>query len=464
MASTRVANPLFTLFCILLAGQAVVGFRQRTSVDLVPKSESSVLEIGGNSSDASLVKVSGNASTTWKNQPLVYNKCSMPLAVYLERGFLFNKQVIQPGEAVQLWSPEKGPFFAPFNIIAVVGDESALPSDFDSMLHFIGKAAVPTAFVGGVAISVISWGALTGPAVALGPLVSNAPMVLGYTLGAVDIAAGAAAAKVAKDTGDYIVKKHPEAFMAKAKWVFPGTHYFEIVGGPSPDSQVPLPLTVQEINEYTYKSYNCETVKVCQALSTRGEIGSTAFSIEDCGNPQVNGKWRVGPDHNGKPTYVPLLDADLVIQWSYKRQVWRITTVTDWYVYSRPTYYESAVGSDTMPDHGWKVVAGSEGAPSIKLSVAFTIKNCGDKRLNGAWALAGKHNERPQYMIINGDDDDEVVMQYSWKRGVWRVTTTSGWWRTTLYSSENDAHDVPHSGWKVVDGASPAPELKFKVQ
>merc|ERR1719401_2503085 len=101
-----------------------------------------------------------------KPQPLIVNRADMPLAVYLERGILFNRQVIQPGEAVMLWTPDYGPSIMPFSIVALVGDEHSLPSKMDSLLNFAGMAAVPTAFIGATVVSVVSWGTLSGPALA----------------------------------------------------------------------------------------------------------------------------------------------------------------------------------------------------------------------------------------------------------------------------------------------------------
>merc|ERR1712176_1061471 len=107
--------------------------------------------------------------------------------------------------------------------MGLVGDEKAMPTTMDSLLHLAGKAAVPTAFTAGVVVSVFSAGALTGPAVALAPLVSGLPAMAGFTIGAVDIAAGTAAAEAARQGAEQLITEHPKSFMIESGWVLPGT-------------------------------------------------------------------------------------------------------------------------------------------------------------------------------------------------------------------------------------------------
>jgi hypothetical protein len=149
-------------------------------------------------------------TTSWKHAPLIVNSAKVPMVVYLERGFLFNRVVIQPGEAASLWS-HKGPYLLPYTIYALVGDENNLPTTMDSLKMFLKKAAVPTAFLGGVVVSVASWGALTGPAAALAPLVTSFPtLTVGgavYTVATIDVALGASSAAVAEVISEKLLKK-----------------------------------------------------------------------------------------------------------------------------------------------------------------------------------------------------------------------------------------------------------------
>jgi hypothetical protein len=195
-------------------------------------------------------------------------------------------------------------------------------------------------------------------------------------------------------------------------------------------------------------------------MSTHGLVGTHAFSIDAHGDLKVNGKWRMAPFHNKRPSYTPYADEGLVAQWSASRRAWCIRSI-GFFGTSQTPLYESKVDSATIPDHGWEVVEGEGQALNLTLAVAFTIKNCGDQRMNVAWAHAGDHNDRPQYIPMNGDDDNEFVIEYSGKRGAWRITTANGWWRKTLYHVKSNSKDVPTSGWEVVDGVGPAPQFEI---
>jgi len=421
-----------------------------------------------------LVNQDSKSDTSMRDAPLVYNKCNMPLAVFLERGFLFNKQVIYPGEAVQLWSPETGPESLPFRIVAMVGDESNLPSGLDSLLNFARRIAVPIAFVGGVVASVSTAGALAGASSAAGsalaPLVANAVKT--------HAAAGSTAAVTAKKLGNKLVKKYPKAFMAKKNWVWPGSNYFEVTGGPEPDVSEPPPLVIGKIGKSTYNSYNVSTVKMCQALSSSGIVGMQAFEIFGTGDPTINGRWVAGLVHDGRPSYLPLKDVDRIMEWSEEEKVWSIKSVKSTQVsleyididplsyqpgprVQRHTYYQSAINTRSAPSHGWNRLDGKDTHILVRLSVVFTIRNCGDSRLNGDWGLQSTHHGRPQYMLISGNDNDndhEFIIEYSESRGFWRMTTWKSW-LTTFYKAKSDSMTVPFEGWQPVDSPGPAPDL-----
>lgn len=310
------------------------------------------------------------SNSSLRPQPLVVNRARMPLVVYLERGFLFNKQVIRPGEAVQLYTPKWGPDYLPYSIIALVGDEASLPSDLDSLLNFVGMSAVPVAFVGGVVVSVVSWGALTGPAAALAPMVSNLPAIAGFTIGAVDIAAGVAAAGGADQIAEKLIKKHPKAFMNKVRHVLPGTKYFEVSGGPSLGGAA-SDLSIREISQGMYMSYNVGETKLCESLRSQGFVARASFTIEECGDERAIGRWRKVGEHSGRPRY-NLVDGQgkATIEWSASRKVWRLIFDDTWFGHGRPTLYQSAVNSGTVPDSGWEAVEGGLPVPDIELVMA----------------------------------------------------------------------------------------------
>lgn len=307
-----------------------------------------------------------NDTSSLKPQPIVVNKAAMPLVVYLERGVLFNKVVIKPGEAAYLWTPKNGPDYLPYGIQALVGD--TVPSQFDSLLHFAGKAAVPTAFTAGVIVSVLSAGALTGPAAALAPLVSELPAIAGFTIGATDIAAGSVAAAATKKAAKEFVTEHPKSFMVESGWVLPGTKYFEVVGGVN--GAVLADLAINEISPGQFLTYGIkqEDIKLCTALTTAGYMNGAAFTIENCGDARLNGPWRQIGRHHDRPQYsLANGNEGFVIEFSEKHQAWRVTT-TQGLFSGRPSLYESKENTGTIPTTGWQAVTAGSPAPTITIS------------------------------------------------------------------------------------------------
>merc|ERR1712113_741476 len=302
-----------------------------------------------------------------KPQPVVYNKAKMPLVVYLECGVIFNKAVIQPGEAVYLWSTKNGPDIIPYGIVALVGDEAAMPTNMDSLLHFAGKAAVPTAFTAGVVVSVFSAGALTGPAVALAPLVSGLPAMAGYTIGSVDIAAGTAAAAAAKKGAEQLITEHPKSFMIESGWVLPGTKYFEVVGGPH-DGKVD-DLQINQISPGQFLTYGVTNIKLCTAMTSKGYVEEPAFSINECGDARLKGPWRQVGIYHDRPQYsLASGNNEFVIEYSNKHQAWRVTTAHKFLRLNRPSLYESKENPGIVPTTGWTAVNAGLPAPTVALS------------------------------------------------------------------------------------------------
>lgn len=317
---------------------------------------------------SALSEVEDDATAMHYDYPLVVNRANMPMVVYLERGFLFNKQVIMPGEAVQLWSKTWGPNILPYSIIALVGDKSAVPSTMDSVLSFVGMSAVPTAFVGGVIVSVVSWGALTGPAAALTGLVSNAPAIMGYTIASVDIAAGVVAAGGGKQVAEFLVKEHPKAFMAKRRHNFPGTKYFEITGGPD-GSETVKNMQLTQISAGQYLSYNISTVKLCIGERTDHKMDESdqaiAFAIDGVGDSRAKGMWIKVGMHSHRPRYRNSEDESMIIEWSASRKAWRMFYDNWLWKANRATLYQSEVNLGVVPRSGWVAVEGGLPTPEI---------------------------------------------------------------------------------------------------
>lgn len=106
------------------------------------------------------------------HSPTVVNGTNYPIVVFLERGTLYNKRVLQPGEAVCMTRRETGGAgILSYRVHAVIGDETCLPTKSDSMRNLAKECAIPAAFIAGCLVTAISAGTLAGPSAALAPLV-----------------------------------------------------------------------------------------------------------------------------------------------------------------------------------------------------------------------------------------------------------------------------------------------------
>ena len=81
---------------------------------------------------------------------------------------LYNKQVLQPGEAISMTRSQTGCVVVPYRIHVVVGDERQLPTMRQSLVNLVKVSAIPLAFVVGAMMAASSAGTLAGPGVALG--------------------------------------------------------------------------------------------------------------------------------------------------------------------------------------------------------------------------------------------------------------------------------------------------------
>jgi hypothetical protein len=162
--------------------------------------------------------------------PTIVNQTEQTIVVFLERGILYNKQVLQPGEAVSMTRWQTGGILVPYYIHAVVGDERSLPTRKQSMKNLVSVAAIPTAFIVAAFATAVSAGTLTGPSAALAPLVSGM-VVQGVVIDAAAIAAGTVVASRAAVVSNLLIKKYPQKFMTKTKRLRPGRRYCVVKGG-----------------------------------------------------------------------------------------------------------------------------------------------------------------------------------------------------------------------------------------
>eukprot|EP00930_Biecheleria_cincta_P017253 TRINITY_DN13770_c0_g1_i1.p1 TRINITY_DN13770_c0_g1~~TRINITY_DN13770_c0_g1_i1.p1 ORF type:complete len:399 (+),score=62.05 TRINITY_DN13770_c0_g1_i1:48-1244(+) len=328
------------------------------------------------SSEAGASEASLHEITSWKHAPLIVNTAKTPMVVFLECAFLFNRVVIQPGEAASLWS-HKGPHYLPYTIYALMGDEDNLPTSMDSLKMFLKKAAVPAAFLGGVVVSVATWGALTGPSAALAPLITGFPALkIGgavYTLAAVDVALGVSAAAVADAISEKILQ-NPKAIMAKKPHLLPGNRYFQISGGVQGVTKAGDQVTVavsdlklDEIDKSTFTGFNISVnrIKTCLELSSQGIFYRPAFTVLQAGDRRLQVDWRHTGSKYSRPVYTHPDNPKLTVEWhdNYNNEggMWRFLEDTTLAGKWRRVLYKSKVNSGEVPDSGWE--AGLAGYP-----------------------------------------------------------------------------------------------------
>jgi hypothetical protein len=149
-----------------------------------------------------------------EHSPTILNASNHTIVVFQERGILYNRQVLAPGEAVSMTKKQTGGILLSYKVHAVIGDENCLPTAKDSRKNLIKVTAIPAAFVTGCMVTAISAGMLVGPSAALAPLVSGM-VVNGVVIDAAALAAGGIAASRAQVVTDRLLKEQPDKFMNK---------------------------------------------------------------------------------------------------------------------------------------------------------------------------------------------------------------------------------------------------------
>ena len=150
-----------------------------------------------------------------EHSPTILNASNHSIVVFQERGILYNRQVLKPGEAVSMTKKQTGgKILLPYKVHAMIGDESCLPTAQDSRKNLVKVTAIPAAFVAGCMATAISAGMLLGPSAALAPLVSGM-VVNGVVIDGAALAAGGLAATRAQAVTDMLLKEQPDKFMNK---------------------------------------------------------------------------------------------------------------------------------------------------------------------------------------------------------------------------------------------------------
>lgn len=178
--------------------------------------------------------------------PIIVNQTNYSIVLFLDRGVLFNKQVLAPGEAVAMTRNQTAGSVVPYKIHAVVGDEKSLPTRRQSLHNALSTAVIPTAFIVGTFMAAASAGTLTGPSVALGRAAGGV-VIRGMVIDSAALAAGSLTASRAAYLADQLLEKRPQNFASKSGLYMPGNRFVVVRGG------VEEPLTITCLKEKQFR-------------------------------------------------------------------------------------------------------------------------------------------------------------------------------------------------------------------
>jgi hypothetical protein len=216
-----------------------------------------------------------------EHSPTILNATNYSIVVFQERGTLYNRQVLRPGEALSLTKNETGGSpFLPYKVHALVGDESCLPSKKDSIKNLVKVSAIPAAFVAGCFATAISAGMLVGPSVALAPLVSGM-VINGVVIDSAALAAGGIMATRAQVVTDLLLKQQPDKFMCKTERLKPGKRYLIVKGGLSEG-----PVTIENVAERDFRTITGITYK--KPLEADIDTGKVQYVLDEKGENTEN--------------------------------------------------------------------------------------------------------------------------------------------------------------------------------
>jgi hypothetical protein len=187
--------------------------------------------------------------------PIIVNCTQHTIVVFQERGILYNKQVLQPGEAVGMTRFQTGGFITPYYAHAVIGDERALPTRTQSVKNLVKVTAIPAAFIVGALTTAVGAGMLLGPSAALAPLVSGM-VVNGIVIDSAALAAGGIVASRASMVTAFLLKNHPDKFMGKTGGLRPGEQYLMVTGGLSDG-----PVKIESKSKREFRKLAISTIK-----------------------------------------------------------------------------------------------------------------------------------------------------------------------------------------------------------
>jgi hypothetical protein len=190
------------------------------------------------------------------HSPTIVNSTNYPVVVFLERGILYNAQVLHPGEAVCMTRKQTGGAgVLPYKVHAVIGDENSLPKMSDSIKNLVKVSVIPAAFIAGYLATAMSGGTLAGPSAGIASLVRGM-VIKGVVIDSAALAAGSLMASRAKMITNVLIREQRNKFMTVSKQFLPGQRYLKVTGGMSEG-----PLQVEEVRKRKARSMQVTAIK-----------------------------------------------------------------------------------------------------------------------------------------------------------------------------------------------------------
>jgi hypothetical protein len=190
------------------------------------------------------------------HSPTIVNGTDYTIVVFQERGTLYNRQVLLPGEAVTMTRKQTSAGLLlplPYKVHAVIGDESALPTKWACFTHLAKVSIIPAAFIVGCLMSASSGGTMAGPSAALTRMVSGM-VVKGVVIDSAALAAGTLMASRAKMISNLLLRKQKDKFMCVTPLLNPGERYLMVKGGLTEGSITIEDIPKKQLNQVRIKA------------------------------------------------------------------------------------------------------------------------------------------------------------------------------------------------------------------
>jgi hypothetical protein len=240
-----------------------------TNNDDIDKEQSAILVESSAATTLSSPTIPLPRGAVADHSPTIVNSTEYPVVVFLERGTLYNAQVLHPGEAVCMTRKQTGGTgLLPYRVHAIIGDETSLPKKSDSLKNLVKVSVIPAAFIAGCLATAMSAGTLAGPSAALAPLVSGM-VVKGVVIDATALAAGSIMASRAQMVTEVLMREQRNKFMTVSNQFLPGQRYLKVTGGMSEG-----PLQIEEVDKRKARNIRVSAIKV-PMIRSNGNVKPT---------------------------------------------------------------------------------------------------------------------------------------------------------------------------------------------